>query len=70
MSDDQPAKPVLTARARREAADRRLRQALALRTNLLRRKAQVRARDDAGDDPADPAGALENKDDSINRGGA
>lgn len=67
MSTDEPAKPSLTPRARREANDRRLRQARALRANLLRRKAQRRAGEDAA---ADPPGALENKDDSINRGDA
>jgi len=66
MTTNEPAKPTLTPRARREANDRRLRQARALRANLLRRKAQDRAQDDV----VESAGALENKDDSINRGGA
>jgi len=57
-----PGQPTLTDRARREAEERRQRQAKALRANLGRRKAQDRARADAdgpGDSLSEP---LENKD--------
>ncbi len=70
MTDKAPSTPVLTARARREASERRLRQARALRANLARRKAQDRARATDGADGDGPAVPLENKDESINRGGA
>ncbi|MCC6468107.1 MAG: hypothetical protein IT563_07285 [Alphaproteobacteria bacterium] len=70
MDNDAPDKPTLTPRAKREAADRRLRQAKALRANLVRRKAQDRARDEPGAAADAAAGPLENKDESINRGGA
>ena len=52
----------LTERGKREAEERRQRQAQALRANLARRKAQDRVRTDptpAGDNPPE---ALENKD--------
>jgi hypothetical protein len=68
MSQDDPQRrspglqPNVTERARREAEERRARQAQALRANLGRRKAQDRARAEdgaAGDNPPRP---LENKD--------
>ncbi|MCC7049113.1 MAG: hypothetical protein IT562_20530 [Alphaproteobacteria bacterium] len=70
MDTDTPEKPTLTPRAKREAAERRLRQAKALRANLVRRKAQDRARDGAGGQRGEASGPLENNDESINRGGA
>jgi hypothetical protein len=44
MARDPERKPTLTEAGRREAGDRRLRQAAALRENLAKRKAQQRAR--------------------------
>jgi hypothetical protein len=44
MARDAERKPTLTEAGRREAAERHLRQAEALRENLAKRKAQQRAR--------------------------
>jgi hypothetical protein len=46
--------PRLSARAQAAKAERQDRQAAALRTNLLRRKAQARSRQDT-DPPAEPS---------------
>jgi hypothetical protein len=70
MTKDDPNQPALTPRARREANERRLRQARALRANLRRRKLKDRIRGAAGGDGDGASEALENKDESINRGGA
>lgn len=69
-SSGSPDGPNLTDRARREAEERRQRQARALRANLGRRKAQGRARDAEAAPGENTGEALENKDESTNRGGA
>ena len=61
-SSGSPHGPNLTDRARREAEERRQRQARALRANLARRKAQDRARVGEADAGDKGAGPLENKD--------
>ena len=47
----EPKRPHLTAETEKEAASRRTRLAEQLRTNLARRKAQIRAREDEGGTP-------------------
>ncbi len=53
MNQDRP-KPYQTAAALAADADRKAREAAALRENLRRRKAQARARDPASDSASDP----------------
>jgi hypothetical protein len=52
---DEPRRPALTPRAEAERRARAEREAAALRANLQRRKAQLRARQPGGP-PADPSG--------------
>ncbi|MBY0431944.1 MAG: hypothetical protein K2Q10_12150 [Rhodospirillales bacterium] len=59
MTDDQsPSQPRLSDKGQSEAEARRLRQAEALRANLLKRKTQSRARTVTAEAPEDTTGKV------------